>query len=124
MESDGFLEVTLGEVAAELTDRAAKKQGHRKVYGVQRGIGLTPETRYAASDLSRYKVIEPGDFAYNPMRLNIGSIGMCTEEMGPGLVSPDYVAFRLCRDVDPREALNKPPELWSDCITSTWGSRA
>ena len=32
-------------------------------------------------------------FAYNPMRLNIGSIGYCTQGIQPGLVSPDYVVF-------------------------------
>jgi type I restriction enzyme, S subunit len=33
-------------------------------------------------------------FAYNPMRLNIGSIGYCSSHHEPGLVSPDYVVFR------------------------------
>ena len=32
-------------------------------------------------------------FAYNPMRLNIGSIGYCSSHHEPGLVSPDYVVF-------------------------------
>jgi len=32
-------------------------------------------------------------FAYNPMRLNIGSIGFCSNKHEAGLVSPDYVVF-------------------------------
>ncbi len=32
-------------------------------------------------------------FAYNPMRLNIGSIAACTDTHSVGLVSPDYVVF-------------------------------
>jgi type I restriction enzyme S subunit len=32
-------------------------------------------------------------FAYNPMRLNIGSIAACTDKHAVGLVSPDYVVF-------------------------------
>ena len=32
-------------------------------------------------------------FAYNPMRLNIGSIGLCKYSYVRGLVSPDYVVF-------------------------------
>lgn len=32
-------------------------------------------------------------FAYNPMRLNIGSIGLCKYSYTKGLVSPDYVVF-------------------------------
>jgi hypothetical protein len=35
----------------------------------------------------------PRMFAYNPMRLNIGSIAYCTAEQGAGLVSPDFVVF-------------------------------
>lgn len=33
-------------------------------------------------------------FAYNPMRLNIGSIGYCHLDGTHGLVSPDYVVFQ------------------------------
>ncbi|MEA2235831.1 MAG: type restriction enzyme subunit [Thermoanaerobaculia bacterium] len=44
------------------------------------------------TDLDRYKILPPGAFAYNPMRINIGSIARW-----PGnhhvLVSPDYVVF-------------------------------
>jgi len=32
-------------------------------------------------------------FAYNPMRLNIGSIAYCNSKSRTGLVSPDYVVF-------------------------------
>jgi type I restriction enzyme S subunit len=33
-------------------------------------------------------------FAYNPMRLNIGSLGFCSPKHQPGAVSPDYVVFQ------------------------------
>jgi len=41
-------------------------------------------------DLSKYKVLAKYDFAYNPARINIGSIGMLTNS-NSGLVSPVYV---------------------------------
>lgn len=69
----------------------------RPVYGVDKSVGLTAEPRYQASNLSRYKRIEHGMFAYNPMRLNIGSIGFCHDDLSPGIVSPDYVVFG-CRE--------------------------
>src|SRR5207249_10917771 len=47
-----------------------------------------------AGDLRKYKSLLPGMFAYNPMRLNIGSIGFCSRKHKPGFVSPDYVVFR------------------------------
>ena len=85
--------VRLGEVAFESAKRFGRAESDRPVYGVDRTIGLTPEPRYQASNLSRYKRIEQGMFAYNPMRLNIGSIGYCSPDHKPGIVSPDYVVF-------------------------------
>lgn len=62
--------------------------------GVFKGVGLERmRDRVRANDLRRYKLLPPNGFAYNPMRLNIGSITRNT--MGdPCLVSPDYVVFR------------------------------
>lgn len=85
----------VGDIAYETADRQGSAAEALPVFGVQRGVGLTSESRYSSKDLSRYKRLMPGDFAYNPMRLNIGSIGMCRREHGHVLVSPDYVTFRL-----------------------------
>src|SRR3546814_7995848 len=52
-----------------------------------------------SSDLtSRYRELRPGDFVYNPMRVNVGSIALCRREDEAGWVSPDYVVFRLADD--------------------------
>lgn len=63
------------------------------VMGVDRDRGIVPMREHTiGSELDRYKVLRPGAFAYNPMRLNIGSIARWP---GPGnvLVSGDYVVF-------------------------------
>ena len=83
----------LGELAFEVKDRVGSDSTGLSVYGVDRHEGLTGETRYVAASLDRYKLIEPGMFAYNPMRLNIGSIGFCKPSFQRGLVSPDYIVF-------------------------------
>lgn len=83
----------LGDVAREVVVRAGHNCTDIPVFGVEKGIGLTSVPRYQSEDLSKYKVIGPGMFGYNPMRLNIGSIGYCTQHHGVGLVSPDYVVF-------------------------------
>ncbi|MER9372083.1 hypothetical protein [Mesorhizobium sp. M0491] len=88
--------VRLGEVAFEYKERIGQQAPDRPVYGVDKSVGLTAEPRYQSNDLSRYKRIENGMFAYNPMRLNIGSIGFCHDTLAPGIVSPDYVVF-ACR---------------------------
>ena len=85
--------VTLGEVTTERRTRAGDEFQLRPVYGVDRSFGLTSVAKYSASNLERYKTVENGMFAYNPMRLNIGSIGYCSKDTQPGLVSPDYVVF-------------------------------
>ncbi len=47
---------------------------------------------------SRYRELRPGDFVYNPMRVNVGSIALCRREEEAGWVSPDYAVFRLTED--------------------------
>lgn len=87
--------VKLGNVTTESKERVGYDSGlqRRPVYGVDRSIGLTSVAKYIGSSLDRYKILEYGMFAYNPMRLNIGSIGYCSQEIKAGLVSPDYVVF-------------------------------
>ena len=84
--------VSLGDLTCESRERLGVSESS-PVYGVNRTSGLTPEAKYSASNLERYKRISEGMFAYNPMRLNIGSIGFCTSRHIPGVVSPDYVVF-------------------------------
>ncbi|CAH1905367.1 Type I restriction-modification system, specificity subunit S [Candidatus Nitrotoga sp. HW29] len=85
---------TIGDIAFESKVRAdAISESGLRVYGVDRTDGLTPDAKYTSKDLGRYKVLRPGMFAYNPMRLNIGSIAYCTDKHAVGLVSPDYVVF-------------------------------
>ncbi|MFS2110447.1 restriction endonuclease subunit S [Sphingomonas sp. Sphisp140] len=88
----------LGEVAFENTRRFGKSDTDGIVYGVDKSVGLTSEPRYQSANLSRYKRLEQGMFAYNPMRLNIGSIGFCSSEHEAGIVSPDYIVFECDQD--------------------------
>ena len=48
----------------------------------------------ASEDTSNYKIVHKNDFAYNPARINVGSIArLTTIEMG--IVSPMYICFRV-----------------------------
>jgi type I restriction enzyme, S subunit len=49
--------------------------------------------RVYSTDIAKYKVVEQYDYAYNPSRINIGSIGM-QEDRPRGAVSPVYVVLR------------------------------
>ena len=46
-----------------------------------------------SQDISKYIVVEPMSFAYNPARINIGSIGINSFDF-VGCVSPVYVVFK------------------------------
>ena len=42
-----------------------------------------------------YKRVNPSDFAYNPYRINIGSIGCVPPEHGGAYISPAYIVFSV-----------------------------
>lgn len=54
----------------------------------------------ASEDVSKYKVVTKDCVAYNPSRINVGSIAIYNEDI-PGIVSPMYVVFK-CVNMDPR----------------------
>jgi type I restriction enzyme S subunit len=102
----GFLgepihDVQLGDVTEEATTRNGGKLARASVMGVRKEGGIVPmEERLVAGDISRYKIVRSNWFAYNPMRLNIGSIARWQggDEV---LVSPDYVVFRCLARSNP-----------------------
>ena len=86
--------VRLGDVSEEVTKRnGGGLLGREMVMGVTNSRGIVPmREQTIAEDISRYKVVRPQAFAYNPMRINVGSIAR-NEAEEPILVSPDYVVF-------------------------------
>ena len=61
--------------------------------GVSNEDGIV-QSKYAAEEKAEdYKIIEKGCFAYNPYRINVGSIAYFAEDI-KGLISPAYVIFK------------------------------
>ena len=54
----------------------------------------------ASDDISNYKVVRKNDIAYNPSRINVGSIAVY-EDDAPGIISPMYVVFS-CNNISPK----------------------
>ena len=54
----------------------------------------------ASEDTSNYKIVEKNDFAFNPARINVGSIARLTT-FEKGIVSPMYICFRTEENVAP-----------------------
>jgi len=80
-------------------------------------------------DKSKYKLVEPGDIAYNKMRAWQGAVGVSRHR---GIVSPAYIVVRLRRADNPdyfhflfrTPGFAKEAERWSYGITSDmWSLR-
>ncbi|CAA6603844.1 RmeS [Rhodospirillaceae bacterium LM-1] len=84
----------LNEVTRELTQRNRDGSiGRDMVMGVTNSRGIVPmREQTIGGDLTKYKILPPRAFAYNPMRINVGSIAML-RLASEVLVSPDYVLF-------------------------------
>ena len=54
----------------------------------------------ASDDTSNYKIVSINDFAFNPARINVGSIARLKDKEG-GIVSPMYICFRASKDILP-----------------------
>lgn len=66
-----------------------------------RGVGnigefIQTKANTIGLNLSNYKIVSSNNFAYNPSRINIGSIALLKEE--ECIVSPMYITFKLKED--------------------------
>ena len=95
--SSPWHEVKLGELLVNISERN-KELKISQVLSVTNSKGfILPEEQFsrnvASEDLSNYKIVRQGDFAYNPSRINVGSIDQLNN-FESGLLSPMYVVFR------------------------------
>ncbi len=87
----------LGDAIEESKEKN-KSNVDLKVFTVSNTEGFVPSDRFFgkrvySKDTDNYKVVRQGYFAYNPYRINVGSIGLFKEIIG--LVSPAYVVFKV-----------------------------
>ena len=102
---EGWKQVWLRDLLSPLDERADKRND-LMVLSVTEKRGIIPQSevfnhRVATSDVSKYKVLTPGDIAYNPYLLWCGAIGQWNGEI-PGVVSPVYECFRALETEHPR----------------------
>ncbi|MCB1498609.1 MAG: restriction endonuclease subunit S [Bauldia sp.] len=111
--------IALSEVTRQLTDRNGARFDRDLVMGVTKAEGIVPMREHVvAEDINRYLVLPPNGFAYNPMRINIGSIAMSEHEHDV-IVSPDYVVFACKEDKLHPRFLNhlRRTKAWADFMT-------
>lgn len=86
------------EFATEVSKRNSGAKIAQVLSVTNRNGFVLPEDQFerqvASSDLSNYKVVTSGQYAYNPSRINVGSIARL-EHWDVGVLSPMYVIFRL-----------------------------
>ncbi len=65
-----------------------------KILGVSNKIGLFDNEIKKGKEINQaYKVVRDGFLAFNPYRINVGSIGLKTNKQKNDLISPAYVVF-------------------------------
>ena len=90
--------VHLRDVAAESNLRNNGKLGRSDLMAVTKADGIVPmREKVQGISVDHCKTVKAGWFAYNPMRINIGSIARWTGDREV-MVSGDYVVFQCNED--------------------------
>lgn len=98
--------VSLGEITS-VVNRRNKSNRSLPIYSINNAEGFVPQSQQFAGmdseargyDISAYKIIGKHTFAYNPARINVGSIGY-SGELKDILISSLYVCFKTMDNVD------------------------
>jgi type I restriction enzyme S subunit len=95
-------ETKLGEILQQ-TSKRNKNLKIKQVLSItnNKGFILPKEQFYkvvASNDLTNYKIVQNGDFAYNPSRLNVGSIDRL-DNFKIGVLSPMYIIFNCKKNL-------------------------
>ena len=95
----------IGDVIEQISKRN-KNNAIQNVLSVSNRQGFIKQSdqfenrNVASEDTSNYKIVEKNDFAFNPARINVGSISRLTT-FEKGIVSPMYICFRTQENVAP-----------------------
>ena len=95
---------TFGHLTEHFSHRNRNSK-HYPVFSVTKDTGFIPQEEQFESreitgdDISSYKIIRQGEFAYNPARINVGSIARYDNET-PCLISSLYVCIKPATDID------------------------
>lgn len=94
---EGWRVKTLGEVTKEIRTKVGSRDDVKVLSPINIGkLALSEEVfskQVYSESITKYILVQPNDYAYNPARVNIGSLGR-NEFPFDGCVSPVYVVFR------------------------------
>ena len=92
----GWKAGSLEDITTQKAERVGGREDVKVLSPVTTGQLMLSEEYFSkqvfSESIVKYKVVEKGDFAYNPARVNIGSLGRNNFDFD-GCVSPVYVVF-------------------------------
>lgn len=97
---DATIEKLRREMPSEAIGEYISLSGKKNIDGkttLVRGVEATgnfmpTRAKMAGIDITKYSVVREREIAYNPSRINLGSVALCNEKC---VVSPMYVVFRV-----------------------------
>lgn len=96
----GWKTGSLEDITTQKAERVGEREDVKVLSPVTTGQLMLSEEYFTkqvfSESIAKYKVVEKGNFAYNPARVNIGSLGRNNYDFD-GCVSPVYVVFS-CKD--------------------------
>ena len=126
-----WVQFTLGELT-ELFSQRNKKRVEYPLFSVTNSRGFVnqqeqfEDREMKGEDIAAYKIISPGEFAYNPARINVGSIARYDGD-SDCIISSLYVCFRAKKElVDPQlflHILKSPKMVYNYGINGEGGVR-
>lgn len=90
--------IKLREFTKETSRRNKSKEVTQVLSVTNKNGFVLPEQQFgkkiSSEDLSNYKIVEKGQFAYNPSRINVGSIARL-DDFDSAVLSPMYTVFEI-----------------------------
>ena len=121
MIPEGWRVGTIGDITKNKSAKVKERNDVKVLSPVTTGELVLSEEYFTkqvfSSSIAKYKVVNKGDFAYNPARVNIGSIGR-NEFDFDGCVSPVYVVFSVLDGYENYFDLFRKTDFFKDSVTS------
>ncbi len=101
--SGDWKEVKIGNIMIEVNERNNDEKIDT-ILSISNDLGFIKqddyfEKRVASKDTSNYKIVRKGQLAYNPSRINVGSIAIL-EKYDVGIVSPMYIVIECNKSLN------------------------
>lgn len=101
IENVPYKKESLSRFLQERTERIGTEWGDKRKLGVSARDGIIDLDTGMKTTFENYKIVMPGDFVYNAMRVNIGSIAQYNGS-DIAITSPDYIVFKIVSHLSPK----------------------